>query len=158
MDWSDALPLVERMRHEIRNGTFVKYGVATSAAAAGLSDRPMTLRAVADKYHEHVSLDPKRRKHRLPILKQALDVICRTTVDGAAFGEKGIEAIRTLDLERFRDSRRMVFRREDARLAERRKKIAANEPEAHAIPVPRELAHGQHGEIGIARSCSCCAG
>lgn len=149
VSWSDAVGLLETMRGQIRAGTFVKYGTTKPDEVVR---GEMTLRDVCARYHEDVSLDPKRRAHRLPVLKQALSVICRTEIDGRPFGEKSIEAIRTLDLEKFRTARRALFRAEEARLAERRRKIAANEPDAQALPVPSELPHGQHGEIGIARS------
>lgn len=65
----------EQLRTAIRNGTF---GPATPLPA-----KVSTVREVADAYHTLCASDPARRKHRLPILKQALDVICNTVVDGA---------------------------------------------------------------------------
>ena len=152
VSWSEAEGLLDVMRSQIRAGTFVKYGTTLTESSTPAPDTGLTLRDVANRYHEDVSLDPKRRAHRLPVLKQALAVICRTVVDGRPFGDTPVEAIRTLDLEKFRTARRALFRAEEARLAERRKKIAANEPDAAALPVPSELPHGQSGEVGIARS------
>ncbi|MGC4083406.1 MAG: site-specific integrase [Vicinamibacterales bacterium] len=152
VSWSEAEALLDLMRSQIRTGTFVKYGKVPTAAATPAPATDLTLREIADKYHEDVSLDPKRRAHRLPVLRQALNVILRTVVDGAPFGDKSVEALRTLDLEKFRTARRALFRAEEARLAERRKKIAANEPDAAALPVPSEIPHGQQGEVGIART------
>ena len=152
VSWSEAEALLDIMRAQIRAGTFVKYGTTLTATPTPTQNTGLTLREVCDRHHEDVSLDPKRRKHRLPVLKQASTVICRTEVDGAPFGDKLVEVICALDLVKFQTARRALFRAEEARLAERRRKIAANEPDAAKLPVPSELPHGQHGEIGISRS------
>jgi integrase len=145
MAQSEAERLRDKLRDQIRDGV----AATTAKVAAG---QAFTLREVCDKYHEHCSTDPNRRVHRLPILKQALNVLCRTQIDGAAFGDKPVERISTADLEKFRGARRAIFRAEAARLATRRAKLAAGDADARKQAVSPELPHAKNGETGINRS------
>lgn len=125
---------------------------SVNVAATPNSDGKLLLRDVCDKHLEAWGADPTRRAHRVPIRKQGLDVICSTEIDGRPFGSKAFDAIVTADLEKFRNARRAKFRVEEAKLKERRAKIAAGDADAKKLPVPSELPHARHGEIGIKRS------
>ncbi|MFH0908262.1 MAG: hypothetical protein V1929_05835 [bacterium] len=145
---SEAVRVRFKVCERILDGTWDQ----PKAGEAPVAETRLTLREVANKYHEDCGTDPNRRAHRLPILKNSLAVLCRTEIDGQPFGDKPVEAITTADLEKFRSARRAKFRAEDARLAERRAKIANGDLEARKLAVPHELSHGRHGETGINRS------
>jgi hypothetical protein len=91
VSWSEAEALLDLMRSQIRTGTFVKYGTTPTESPTPAPDSDLTLRDVCDLYYQHASLDPTRRPHRLPILRKSLDVILRTVVDGAPFGDMPFE-------------------------------------------------------------------
>jgi integrase len=146
---SEAEALRDSLRAQIRAGTF---NGASPTATPEKADSPSTLREVATLYHDACGADPNRRAHRLPILRQSLDVLCRTVFDGQPFGDKSIDAVVTADLEKFRAARRTTFRAEEARLAERRRRIATGDETARKLPVSPELPHARNGETGINRS------
>jgi integrase len=143
MAQSEAEGLRDKLRDLIRAGT-------PKAVKPGGGD--VTLRDVCARLVEHCSTDPNRRAHRLPILRQALDVLCRTEIDGAPFGDKRVDDITTADLEKFRGARRAKFRAEDGRLADRRAKLAAGDADARRQAISTELPHAKNGETGINRS------
>jgi integrase len=130
---------------QIQDGTFDR--VAT--APPGDSGDGLTLRDMAAKFVDDWKLEANRRAHRVPNLEQQLATICRTVVDGRSFGDYAFDALSTPDVLAFRDARRRLLRDKEAELVDRRKRIAAGEREASALPVASELPHGRKGEVGI---------
>ncbi len=146
---SEAERVCEELRILARDGKITRRGrpVLTAPAVAG-----KTLRQVCDDLADHWKHDHNRRAHRVPILEEHLTAICRTEIDGAPFGDRVFTELRTADIEAFRDARRRLLRKREAELAERRRRIAAGEKDAHLVPVGPELPHARQGEIGINRS------
>jgi integrase len=150
---SDAEGLRDRFRTLARDGKITRRGYllepvrAATATAAG-----NTLRQVADDLIEHWKSDPNRRAHRVPILAEHFDSICRTKLDSTPFGDRVFAELTTTDIEAFRDARRRLLRQREAELAERRRKIAAGDTDAKKLSVSPEVPHARQGEVGINRS------
>jgi integrase len=147
---SEADGLRDQFRTLARDGKITRRGWLVKAATSPADEK--TLRSVADNLIEHWTNDPKRRPHRVPILKEHLNSICRTVVGDRPFGERIFAELTTADMEAFRDARRRLMREREAELAERRRRIDAGDKEARKLPVSPEIPHAQRGEVGINRS------
>lgn len=113
VSWAEAVGLLDIMRGQIRAGTFVKYGTpppTPTVTPALASVTGLTLWEAADRFIEERRLDPTRRTHRWSVDRQSLNSTLRTLVEGVPFGDMLVEAVRTPDLEKWREGDRISRR------------------------------------------------
>lgn len=151
MPKTEAETLRDRIRAEIREGTFQSSGTDSTPANG------RTLDDVAPLFLEWWAAQRERRPHRVEALKGVLDLICRTQIEGPRgtlirMGDKPLREFETPDLEAFRAARRRIQQEADRKRRERAEKIATGDAEARRLPVSTETPRHRGGEIGTNRN------
>lgn len=151
---AEALEYYERLRAEVRSGTFSPGRHRNTQAPVAL---PFTVRDVFDLYCNDFGNDPNRRRHSWQALKQMSALICRTPISTGqgttrAFGDVPTADVRTYHVEGFRDSRRAILRQGEQERLERAARKARGEPASSLPPSSPEYPRSRGGEIGVNRT------
>lgn len=151
---TEALEYYERLRAEVRAGTFSPGGHAKQPEAV---TRPVTLRDTFALYCEELERDPSRRRHRVDAHRQQAKHISRTPISigngpTVAFGDLAVADIRTMHIEAFRESRRATLRKHEGERQERLTRLARGESTSDLPPPSTEIPRNRAGEIGINRN------
>lgn len=158
MTQSEAERLRDKLRDLIRDGH--APGSNSESTLTPTTETPLTLDDIATRYEAFYAQQTwrgaKRRPHRVPLLHQQLDLICRTRIPAAKettvrFGDKPVAEIVTGDIDGFCESHRAHMAAQEQARLDRLKKIAAGDVSAKKIPVSPARPRARGGEIGLNR-------